>query len=275
MKIFGRHIFRTIKAHPLQPVIIMVIVTICVAAMILSVALPINIYRNEHAGMGVDEWTSDLFITLKSTSDVSIIFKEDVEEALGEKGRAIGEFYLTGFASLGDHGTTQIHLGAYNLEQADAFYDIRYIEYGEFTNDNINSSAIISKWFADLYDISLGDILQINVLGYKVNYTVQAIAANTGIFKIGQMLVDIGSVRSILSEHSPIIASLSTEFDPYTKIHVKVNDRYTPEEVKAELESLESFSNKKIDLVADSTMSDFFSNQDRLQSDKSKVEALL
>ena len=259
MKIFGKHIFRTIKARPLQPIIIMLIVTVCVAVMILSVALPVNIYRNERAGMGVDEWSADLFITLKSTSDVRLIFEEDVKAALEDKCMILGEFGITGFADLGDDTPTQISVGAYDLEEADAFYDIRYIEYGKFTNNNLENSAIVSEWFAESYDLSLGDVLHINVLGNEFSYTVQAIAANTGVFNKGQMLVDISSVRAALSERSPIIASLSTDFNPYTKIHVKVNDGYSPEQIKAELESLESFGNKKIDLIADSTRTDYFS----------------
>ena len=57
-----------------------------------------------------------------------------------------------------------------------------------FTNDNINSSAIISKWFADLYDISLGDILQIlfiSVMGVVIKYISELKEYNSSRARLG------------------------------------------------------------------------------------------
>ena len=98
MRIFGKHVFRSIKKEPLQPIMIIAVVMISVAVIILSVSLPINIYRNERAGMHIDEWTPDLTVTLKSSANERLIFEDEVAAVLGDRGSVIGEFSITGFA---------------------------------------------------------------------------------------------------------------------------------------------------------------------------------
>ena len=238
MNIFGKHIFRSIKKEPFQPIMIVVIVTLCVAVMILSVSLPLNIYRNEHASLKVDDWTPDLIVRMKATSNERLMFEDEMNEALGDKGSAIGEFSLTGFSELTDKkGKTekrQVFLGAFDLVKADSFFDIRYLEYGKFTNNNIDLSAIVDEPFAKEYGISLGDTVRINVLGYEFEYTVEAIAKETGVFNRQDILVDISSVRRVLAERSALIASLSSEFTPYTQMHVKTREGIDPADLKAD-----------------------------------------
>ena len=258
MKIFGKHIFRSIKKEPIQPVMIILIVTLCVAVMVLSVALPVNIYRNAKKSVSVDEWTADIFISLKSTSDVSLISEEDIQSMVGDKARVIGEFPLTGFSALCGEGSEkiQVGLGAFDLVDADSFYEIRYTEYGKITNTNLTTAAIIDEKFAKEYDLELGDTVSVNILGKEFTYTLQAIAKDTGIFKLTDMIVDISGVRKALAERSPIIASLSSDFNPYTKIHLKANDGVSAEELKAELEALDSFQNKRVELLSDGSKID-------------------
>ena len=100
MNMFGKHIFRSIKKEPVQPLMIIMIVSLCVAVIILSVALPLNIRQNERMSKQIDEWSGDLLITLKSSSNVRLMFKEDFESALEGKAIALGEFTLTGFSQL-------------------------------------------------------------------------------------------------------------------------------------------------------------------------------
>lgn len=258
MRIFGKHIFRSIKANPYQPILITLIVSLCVAVMILSVALPINIYKNESAAMLVDEWTADIEITLKSTSDRRIIFDDEVSGAIKDRGRVIGEFSLTGFCTPRDaKERCQVEIGAFDLVEADNFYSLDYIQHGKITNTNLKSVAIISEGFSKEHEFLIGDEIGINVLGREFLYTVGAIAKETGIMKSENMLVDISGVRAALAERSPLIASLSSELNPYTKIHIKLHDGIDPAEVKAELESLSDFSDKRIYLPRDSTKNNY------------------
>ena len=256
MKIFGKHIFRSIKARPCQPIIITLTVAICAAVMIVSVLLPINIYKNERLRSGIDEWTSDVQITLKSTSDVRLIFEDDVEREVGTSAKILGEFSLTGFAKVGGGTKAQINIGAFDLEAADELFDIRYVELGKITNKNLDTFAIVSKSFADGKGIGMGDKLTVNILGYTFEYTVGAIAHDLGFFRSGDMMVDISSVRVALSERSSLVASLSKSINPYTKIHLWANDGVRAEQIKAELEKSSAFADKRI-VIPDTTRSDY------------------
>ena len=262
MNMFGKHIFRSIKKEPAQPIMIIIIVTICVAVMILAVTLPVNIYMNESGRNRIDEWTADMHVTLKSTSNVRLLFDDDINSILGDKGRAIGEFALQGFSDLrdtdGNVSSRMISLGAFDLLEADRFYEIRYLEYGKFTNNNLDTAAIIDEKFANEYNLSIGDTISINILGYSFEYTVQAIAMETGVFNTRNMIVDISSVRRVLSERSPLIASLSSEFNPYTAVHIKANEGVNIEELKSELESRAEFADKKVELATNDARKNYF-----------------
>lgn len=236
---------------------IILIVTLCVAVTILSVSLPLSIHKNEKESLGIDEWTADIYVTLKSTSGVRLIFEDDVADAVGDKARVIGEFSLTGFSKLGDGEKTQVNIGAYDLARADSFFEIRYIEYGKITNNNIDKVAIIGERFANEHGLTIGDTVEVNVLGEKFSYVVEAVAKETGALKRDDMMVDISSVRKALAERSPLIASLPLDIEPYTNIHVSVNDGFDAEELKAELEALESFGDKRAELTADDPSGDY------------------
>ena len=258
MMIFGKHIFRSIRKHPIEPIMIVLVVTLCVAVMILSVALPINIYRNESAAITSDEWTSDYTVTMKSSSDRRILFDEDVKDAVSGMADWIGEFSLTGFAMGKDGQKTQTSIGAFDLYSADRFFGIRYLEYGKFTNNNIDRSAIVSQRYAEELGLSVGDTVTVNVLGEPLCYTVEGIAMNTGIFKSRDMLVDLDGVRRIIAERSTFVASLSSDFNPYTKIHLRLKSGVSYEALKTALESRGDFGDKRLERYGNDATQSFY-----------------
>ena len=258
MRIFGKHIFRSIRKHPLEPIMIVFTVMLCVAVMILSVALPININRNARAGLTSDEWTSDLLVSMKASSDRRILFDEDVSRAIEGYADYLGEFSLTGFASLSGSERVQANIGAFDLVEADTFFGIRFLQYGKLTNNNIDSSAIVSERFARELGLSIGDTVTVNVLGQPLSYTVQGIARDTGIFKTREMLVDISSIRQILAERSSFVASISSDFNPYTRIHLKAKRGVSPDELRSLLEAREDFADKRVAPYDDSTSYSFY-----------------
>ena len=137
---FGKHIFRSIKAKPYQPVMIILIIAISVAMVITTVALPISIYRDSVASYKVDEWTEDLTVTLKGTADVRLIFESEIADALGDRGYTIGEFTLGGTYIGSDGEIDSLSISALDLLRADSFYELRYIAYGKFININLKKS---------------------------------------------------------------------------------------------------------------------------------------
>ena len=258
MSIFGKHIFRSIKKEPAQPIVIILILSLCVAVLLLSVVLPLNIYRDSRERLKTDEWSDDMTVSLKATSDVRLLFEEDIAEALGERGEVLGEFALSGFfMPRGGEDRVLVEFGAFDLTRADEFYEIRYAEYGKFTSQNLSRAVILQEGFAAEHGIALGDTISINVLGRRLDLVVEAIAKQTGFFLHSEMMVDISSVREELASRSPLIASLSSDFNPYTKIHIKLSEGYDPTAVKSELEGLDVFEDKVVELVVDGVAGDY------------------
>ena len=237
---------------------IIFVVTLCVAVMVLTVALPINIYVNESAAITSDEWTSDYLVTMKASSDRRILFDDDVRDAVGDSADWIGEFSLTGFATGESAEKKQTDIGAFDLYSADRFFGIRYLEYGKFTNNNIDRSAIVSEQYATDLGLSIGDTVTVNVLGEPLSYTVEGIAMNTGIFKSKDMLVDIDSIRQIIAGRSAFVASLSSDFNPYTKIHLRLKRGVSEEAFKTSLEAREDFSDKKLEKYGNDAAQRFY-----------------
>ena len=278
MKIFGKHIFRSIKSRPLQPIMIIIVIMLSVAVIIASVALPIGIYRNERAIYETDEWTPDLTITLKATSSRRLLSLEEAVEAIGDRGRVIGDFELGGFLDTLDEDGERVSLSisALSLVEADSFYELRYLDYGKITDKSLKTSAIISRPFAEDNNLDVGDNFTINILGNRFTFTVQAIALPTGIFRDKACLIDISSVRSALAERSPLIASLADDFEPYTRISVRLNDAESMDNIKSELESLDNFKDKQISLKGSaSTFSCWRRNQVLALSPARRVQCIL
>ena len=237
--------------------LIALIVSLCVAVMILSVALPLNIYRNERASMLADEYTADLEIGLKADSDHRLVFTDEVEAVIGDRGQVIGEFALTGFFTQAGGEKRQVSIGAFDLEEADEFYSLRYVQLGKITNNNLKNAAIVAESFAKECGLSVGDTFSVNVLGEQYSYTIVGIAEDLGIMKRESVLVDVSSIRASLNERSSLIALLPADFSPFTEAHVKLIDGVDPLAVKAELESLESFADKRIEAPSDSAKTNY------------------
>ncbi len=257
MSIFGKYIFRSIKKEPLQPLMIIVILSLCVAVMIVSVSLPLGLYLESVNSKGVDEWTADMSVTLKATSDVRFMFEEEIRDAVGDRGEVLGEFPLSGFVFSGKD-RKHIDIGVFDLERADKFYEFRFTEYGKITNNNIDRVAILREDLAAQYGCHLGDVITVNILGDKFDFEVQGIVKATGVMLFANMLIDISSVKDELSERSPLIASISSDYNPYTKVHINLNEGYTSEEVKAELSALPSFEDKVVNTKEELLAFDYF-----------------
>ena len=233
------------------------ILSLCVMVMILGVALPLNIYTDAKKGVKVDEWSSDISVTLRSSSDVRLVYEDEIAEAVGDKGRVLGEFMLSGYLKLDDGTREETNFGAFDLVAADQFFEIRYVDYGKITNNNLDRTVIINEIMAEHYGYGIGDTVKVNVLGQTFDFVVQGIAKKTGIFWKADMLVDISSIRSALNEKSPFIASLPSDFEPYTKVHIKLNDGYDKIAVRDELQSLPNFSDKLVSESNDSIKGDY------------------
>lgn len=227
MRLFWKHILRSFLRRPFQPLLILLTVLLATSITVAGLQLSVVFTEHSHEAMDRDRELGNILITMRGDTDQRLLFPEDAERVVGERGQVLGEFRLSGF--LEGEATEQtdepfINLSALDLERADAYYQFHYTEYGSFTEKNLDTSAIISEKMARTYGLSVGDVVRLRVLDTHFSYTVEAVARESGLFKERDMLVSLSSLRRTLASRIPTVASLGTSFSPATRLMINVDE---------------------------------------------------
>lgn len=224
MRLFFKHIFRSIKNSPLQPLIILITLTVSVAMFITSVRIAINIFKENIHHRGLDNYICDITIKPSAKDGMRFLFSNEIEKIVGSDGEVLGEFELTGLVNINDKSEL-VNICAADLKRADSFYNLRFVKYGTLTEQNLNNSIVISTDTAEYYGIDIGDTLPIHFLNYCFNLTVEAIALPDGILDDCEGIVNIGALSAVIADKNPSLAVGMENIAPYTSVKVKLNDK--------------------------------------------------
>ena len=207
MNLFTKHLLRSIKKSPFQPIIILLSLTVSVLSLIASTKMVINVCReHEHRASMVD-YVGDITVKPSSTDESRIMFKDDAEELIGENGSVLGQFTVTGLISLED-GNDLVTLHAADLLEADEFYDLKYLSSAKISKENLDKTVIISSTAAEKYGLSVGDSFSVQLLNKKLELTVGAIAVSEGILRESCGILSIKAIARAIAEANPQIAAL-------------------------------------------------------------------
>ncbi len=249
MKYFLKHIIRDVKAFPVQPLLILLTLTLSVAIAVTAFRTEAMFERHANDVAMADAELGDILIS-QGTSDARIMFESELESIVGDKADVFGEFRLTAITD-----DSYISVSAADLVAADRYFEFNYKEYGKITTENLKSAAILSSSSANRLGLSLGDSFSVSVLNKEFSYTVCAIAESTGLFANCDMLVSITGVISRLAELSPTIAAMGDHITPCNRLALKAANGEEPAEL-AELIGT-TFSDWRVELTANSTQKDF------------------
>ena len=120
MKIFLKHILRTIRNAPFQSIIILLTVSLSVSVAVTAFRMNDVIRDHVDSITGVNTELGEAVITLRSDSQVRLLFEEDAEQVIGEKGTAFGEYVMTVFYEK-EGQKKPVAASALDLEQADGY----------------------------------------------------------------------------------------------------------------------------------------------------------
>lgn len=259
MKLFLKHILRSIKKFPLQPIIIILTLTLATATFISATKICINVLHEEKVLKHTDNFISDITVKLSKSDDVRLLFDDDAKEIIGDEGKVLGEFVITALVNHNNKNNL-IKVCASDIENADDFYGFRFLEYGNITNKNVNESVIISESTAKKYDLKLGDTLSLKLLNKRFDLRVEAIAKDDGALYSYAVLVNIGAISEALVEANPSIAAFADTITPSTELKIRLNDQSRCDEFIEKLSSDERFADKLVIKESENTGSaDFFS----------------
>ncbi len=247
MKLFFKHILRTLRAHPLQPLLILLTLSLCVCVCVTSLGLYGVFTRRNQVGEDQVALWGDLILRVGKDSDERMLFEDDVQAILGDRGVAFGDYSMVAF--FGTDAPTLTFVNGADLAAADAYFQFDFAEYGRFTQDNLEHSAIVSKSFAKRHDLHCGDSFSLLLLGRQVTYTVEAVAGDEVYFSECDILIDRSSATKLLAEQSSAIASLGESFSPANRIMIRLDSSEDTEQVFRELSGSSLFADDYLERV--------------------------
>ena len=248
MRLFFKHLLRSLRQASLQPLLILLTVICSTAIAVTSVRIP-SMFQDHARSVALSETElGEILITVKGNNPMRLLFRHDAEEIIGEDGRVFGEFRLTGFTS--QNGSTDLlRISAADLVNADHFYELQYLAYGSFTVETLAHSVILSRSCAESLGVTVGDTLSLRILEEEKTFTVQAIALDFGLFSDTDLLIPIESVIASLAARVPVIASLGDSFRPCTRLAVIPSDDVTAGQLAERLSASEAFQGHTVTLT--------------------------
>ena len=251
---FAKYVIRGLKKRPTQPIIIIITLVCAIVTMISSAEIIIGI-RNE-LFENHNAWY-DIEVRLSSGSDVRVLFADDTKKVVGEDGEVIGEFSLSGLYNT-DSEKSIINLSATDLTAADKFRPFKFTEYGRITEQTLNKSVILSSEAAREYNLTVGDKINIHMLGERFEFTVEAIALSDGLLQNRTGVINIGADTEALAAVNPTIAAFADSITPYTSLKVRVNDPEQISEIKDRISNITSLNRATVITAKEDYESDRF-----------------
>ncbi|MBQ2999075.1 MAG: ABC transporter permease [Clostridia bacterium] len=246
MKLFVKHLLRSLRSSPVQSILIVLTVAFSMAAAVAGSSICETLGELSSQSASEERELGNILITTRGDNDERILFAEDAERAVGEDADVLGEFALVGFVGDEENERIAVSVAVVDLVRADEFYEFHYLSYGHFTDENIDRSAVIAKRFADARGLSVGDEFSLSVLSEEVTYTVQAIAEEKGLLRDRDVLVSFGGLLGTMAQKIPAIASLGDSFAPCTRLMISVEDGVSVDSIYERLSVEKRLADKNI-----------------------------
>ncbi|MBQ9131656.1 MAG: ABC transporter permease [Clostridia bacterium] len=246
MTLFFKHLCKSTRQRPLQPLLLIITLALAVSTSIFS-------YTVEDALAEEAEWIqaaqygdSDLSVALTGSSGSRFMFASDIEDLLGKEITTVGCLELPVF--VGEHQETVAGV-ATDFERVGHIFDLRFSEYGSLPPSAVPHSAFVSADFAEMWGLSVGDQLDAVAFGTQKTYTVAGIS-NSRFMESYDVMVDIRGIVRIMAEDSLLISAVSDRLQPATAIYVKLAEGQDPEACAKILMQDARFADKNVILTS-------------------------
>lgn len=239
MKIYLRHIFNSIKQKPMQPLLIIITMMMCVVLFVIAF-IGKDIFFNFNTVVNQSKvGDADISINVDGAKS-SFIQIGDVENALGDAHNIFGYFWQTMAAEIYDN-TYSANTIATDMTNTKHLSEFNFVKKGEINTQNINDLVVINVIFAEKHKLDIGDSIFLIFGESKKEYKVGAIALDTGIFFTNEIMVNIDTITSLIALETGL-HFFGKEFLPYNKILVKLNGDTTISDAINLLKADENFA---------------------------------
>lgn len=238
MKLLLRHIIRSIRKKPLQPIIIVLTLSLAMATSIFAFTIADTMESEVNATQMAKYGNAGLAISVGNTSDSRFLFADDVIDVLGESAIAVGCYEIP--LILEGTGSTTVAV-ATEFEQINSLFDIEFLEYGKVTEGSVGDVAFISLHFAQTHQLSIGDSLQVETMGYMQSYRIEGIS-KLPLLAQYDVMVDISSLVRAFASNSLLFAAIGEDFKPCSKVYVNFDACEQFEDLSQVVKTLKSDS---------------------------------
>ena len=246
MRLFFKHLKESIKRRPLQPIVLLLTLTVAVGVCIMSLGLSESFDTECRSATAAEYGSADMTVTLNSESKSRFMFVDEVEKILGEMADVVGTYEVPML-----YGNTDAVFGvAVDLFSVQDIFNFSFSEYGEVTRADCHEAMFISSAFAKRNSLSVGDSFEISALGGKKSYTVEGISPE-GYLNSYDVMVDVKGVIDMLASNSLFVSALGDSFRPCSTLYIDVRDGYSVSECKELLSKSENYSDKSFFAVAE------------------------
>ncbi len=218
MKLFFKHLFRSIRNRPLQPLLLTVILTLAVATSLFATSLDRALEEETSRAQNERYGDAHITVTLDGASKSRFMFVQDAESVLGTRAEVAGCLELP--ITYGASGHTVFGV-ATDFAEIGRIFDVSFLSYGKLTPSTVGDAAFISASFAAENGLSLGDTFTAKVFGYEKVYTVAGISP-TRFIESYDIMVDNSGIASILAKDSLLLSSMKDGFRPCSTLYIKV-----------------------------------------------------
>ena len=148
MNLFFKHMLRSIRGRPIQPIILVLTLSLSLAVSSVILSIKSAIFNETMSEFSEKYGSSDIIISVDTNSTSRVIFASEVERIVPEGAK------VSGYYELLLSGGEDIILGAAtDFKTVGNVFDLSFTEYGKITEDNLASCAIVDSDFARLEDI--------------------------------------------------------------------------------------------------------------------------
>ena len=146
MKLFFKHLIRSIKKRPLQPFILTFTLTLALIVCTLSVMLGGYLLDEVDFEQSARYGKADIEVSINSQTENRFMFTKTVKEVLGDKVQVAGCYDLPVFLN-GKNGA--VSGVAVDFNEIGDIFALQFSSYGEVLDSEVDDTVFISKEFKE------------------------------------------------------------------------------------------------------------------------------
>ena len=215
MRLYFKHLLRTVPKRPLQPLILVLAILLSVAVSALAIGIGDAVEEEQALSRAASYGEADITVRLGAGSETRFLFASDAEEVLSGRCRVAPLYELPLLLD----GKT-VSATATELDRYGDIFPLRFTAYGEITEASRPSVVLISYSLAEEMGLSVGDSIEFTLLNRKQSFTVVGITADRFVGSY-DILFDITAITARIAEGSVFLSALGDAFRPAGALYIK------------------------------------------------------